>query len=71
MPLSLTGPRWSELRSSYGDTENLVAWLTEMQQDGGLFSERLGDLINEVQHQRGSASGRNVHRDVCRRRSSD
>lgn len=51
MPLSLTDPRWSELRSSYGDTENIVAWLTEAQQAGGLSGARLGDLINEVQHQ--------------------
>jgi hypothetical protein len=51
MPLSLTDPRWSELRSSYGDTDDVVAWLTEAQQDGGLSSERLGDLVNEVQHQ--------------------
>jgi hypothetical protein len=51
MPLSLTDPRWSELRSSYGGTEDVVAWLTEAQQEGGLSSERLGDLINEVQHQ--------------------
>ncbi len=51
MPLSLTDPRWSELQSSYGGTEDVVAWLTEAQQEGGLSSERLGDLINEVQHQ--------------------
>jgi hypothetical protein len=51
MPLSLTDPRWSELRSSYGDTDDVVAWLTEAQRDGGLSSERLGDLVNEVQHQ--------------------
>jgi hypothetical protein len=51
MPLPLTDPRWSELRSSYGDTEDVVAWLTEAQQQGGLSSERLGDVINEVQHQ--------------------
>jgi hypothetical protein len=36
MPLSLTDPQWSELQSSYGGTENVVAWLTEAQQDGGL-----------------------------------
>ncbi|MGA3144224.1 MAG: hypothetical protein ABSF10_14550 [Verrucomicrobiota bacterium] len=29
MPISLTDPRWSELRSSYGDTEDVVAWLTK------------------------------------------
>src|SRR5688572_30387263 len=51
MPLSLTDPRWSELQASYGGTEDVVAWLTEAQQHGGLSSERLGDLINEVQHQ--------------------
>ena len=51
MPLALTDPRWNELRSSYGDTADVVAWLTEAQQEGGLSQERLGDLINEVQHQ--------------------
>ncbi len=56
MPISLTDPRWSELRSSYGDTEDVVAWLTEAQQKGGLSSERLGDLINEVQHQGGTST---------------
>ncbi len=50
MPLSLTDPRWSDLQGSYGGTQNVVAWLSEAQQ-GGLSSERLGDLINEVQHQ--------------------
>ncbi|MCX6894672.1 MAG: hypothetical protein NTZ16_04060 [Verrucomicrobia bacterium] len=51
MPLSLTDSRWNELRSSYGDTEDVVTWLTEAQKEGGLSGERLGDLINEVQHQ--------------------
>ena len=56
MPLSLTDPRWSELRSGYGGTEDVVAWLTEAQQEGGLSSGRLGDLINEVQHQGGTST---------------
>ncbi len=51
MPLQLTDPRWSELRSSYGGTEDTVAWLTEAYDEGGMSRERLGDLINEVQHQ--------------------
>jgi hypothetical protein len=51
MPLSLTDPRWSELRSSYGGTDDVVAWLAEAYQQRGLSGERLGDLINEVQHQ--------------------
>ena len=51
MPFSLTDPRWSELRSSYGSTDDVVAWLVEAHQAGGLSSERLGDLVNEVQHQ--------------------
>ncbi len=55
MPLSLTDSRWSELRSSYGSTDDTVAWLAEAQQAGGLSDERLGDIINEVQHQ-GDAS---------------
>lgn len=50
MPLALTDPRWKKLRSSYGGTEDVVAWLTEAQEHG-LSDERLGDLINEVQHQ--------------------
>jgi hypothetical protein len=50
MPLALTDSRWNDLRSSYGDTADVVAWLTEAQEDG-LSDERLGDVINEVQHQ--------------------
>lgn len=56
MPILLTDPRWNELRSSYGNTEDVVAWLTEAQQECGLSSERLGDLINEVQHQGGTST---------------
>jgi hypothetical protein len=55
MPLALTDPRWSELRSSYDGTEDVVAWLTEAY-ERGLCSERLGDLINEVQHQGGTST---------------
>jgi hypothetical protein len=51
MPLPLTDPRWSELHSSYNGTEDVVAWLTMAYEQGGLSGERLGDLINEVQHQ--------------------
>ena len=51
MPLPLDDPKWNELRSSYGDTTDVVAWLNEAYANGGLSSERLGDLINEVQHQ--------------------
>jgi hypothetical protein len=51
MPLPLTDARWSELHSSYDGTEDIVAWLTEAYAQGRLSSERLGDLINEVQHQ--------------------
>jgi hypothetical protein len=51
MPLSLTDSRWSELRSSYGSADDVVAWLAAAQEAGGLSGERLGDLINEVQHQ--------------------
>jgi L-rhamnose mutarotase len=51
MPLALSDPRWNELRSSYGDTDDVIDWLTEAQEKGGLSRERLGDLINEVQHQ--------------------
>jgi hypothetical protein len=51
MPLPLTDPRWSELHSSYDGTEDVVAWLMEAYAQGGLSSERLGDLINEMQHQ--------------------
>jgi hypothetical protein len=39
------------LHSSYNGTEDVVTWLTEAYEQGGLSSERLGDLINEVQHQ--------------------
>ncbi len=56
MPLPLTDPRWSELRSSYGGTEDVIAWLTEAYDEGGLSGERLGDLMNEVQHQGGTST---------------
>jgi hypothetical protein len=56
MPLPLTDHRWSELQSSYDGTEDVVAWLSEAYQEGSLSSERLGDLINEVQHQGGTST---------------
>lgn len=56
MPLPLTDPRWSELHSSYDGTEDVVAWLAEAYAQGGLSEERLGDLINEVQHQGDSST---------------
>lgn len=56
MPLALTDPRWIELQGSYGDTAKVVAWLQEVQQEGGLSEERLGNLINEVQHQGGTST---------------
>lgn len=56
MPLELTDARWNELRSSYGGTEDIIVWLTEAQQKGGLSNETLGDLINEVQHQGGTST---------------
>lgn len=51
MPLPLADPRWNELQTSYGGAEDVLAWLTEAQKAGSLSDERLGDLINEVQHQ--------------------
>jgi len=51
MPLPLADPRWSELHGCYNGTDDAVAWLTEAYEQGGLSDERLGDLINEVQHQ--------------------
>lgn len=56
MPLLLTDHRWSELRSSYGDTQDVVVWLTEAEQKGRLSDEQLGDIINEVQHQGGTST---------------
>ena len=56
MPLPLSDPRWRELHTSYNGTEDVVAWLTEAYAQGGLSSERLGDIINEVQHQGGTCS---------------
>lgn len=56
MPLALDDPRWNELQGSYGDTSDVVAWLTEAQREGGLSDERLGDLINEVKHQGDSST---------------
>src|SRR5690349_5945673 len=55
MPLALTDPRWSDLRTSYGDTADVVTWLTEAQQTG-LSLDQLGKLINEVQHQGGTST---------------
>jgi hypothetical protein len=43
------------LRTSYGETADVVAWLVEAQR-GGLSNERLGKLINEVQHQGGTST---------------
>lgn len=51
MPLSLTDSRWYDLLASYGSTQDVVAWLKEAYESGSLSDERLGDLINEVQHQ--------------------
>jgi len=39
------------LRSSYDGTEEVVTWLAEAYEQGGLSRDRLGDLVNEVQHQ--------------------
>ena len=55
MPLALTDPRWEDLRSSYGDTKDTVAILTQAYQEG-LSSESLGNLVNEVQHQGDTSS---------------
>jgi hypothetical protein len=44
------------LRSSYDGTEDVVTWLTEAYEQGGFSGERLGDLINEVQHQGGTST---------------
>jgi hypothetical protein len=55
MPLDLNDPRWRELQASYGNTDNVVAWLSEAIEAQSLSGERLGDLINEVAHQ-GDAS---------------
>lgn len=56
MSLSLTDPRWRELRSSYNGTGNVVMWLAEAHDTGGLSDERLGQIINEVQHQGGTST---------------
>ena len=56
MPLALTDPRWNELQSSYGGTADIITWLSEAQQERGLSDERLGDLINEIQHQGGTST---------------
>lgn len=51
MPLALDDPEWKKLETSYGGTSDVVNWLAEAYQTGRLTGERLGDLINEVQHQ--------------------
>ena len=50
MLLALSDPRWNDLEGSYGGTGDIVSWLTGAYSKG-LTDERLGDLINEVQHQ--------------------
>jgi hypothetical protein len=55
MPLALTDPRWSALHTSYGETGDVVAWLTEAH-ERGLPEDRLGELINEVTHQGGTST---------------
>jgi hypothetical protein len=56
MALPLTDHRWTELRSSYDGIKDIVTWLTEAYQEGGLSNDRLGDLVNEVQHQGGTST---------------
>jgi len=51
MPLALNDPRWNELQSSYGSTSDVVTWLSEVYESGKLSDDRLGDIINEIQHQ--------------------
>jgi hypothetical protein len=36
MALALFDPRWNELRSNYGETNKIVAWLEQAQKEGGL-----------------------------------
>lgn len=56
MPLPLSDSRWSELHSSYNGTNDVVAWLIEAYERGGLSEQRLGEIINEVQHQGGTST---------------
>ena len=56
MPLSFDDPRWGELRTSYNGTNDVIAWLKEAYETGILTGERIGDLINEVQHQGDTSS---------------
>ena len=41
MPLPHADPRWNQLLGSYGDTEDIVAWLSEAYEQGG-FSDEWG-----------------------------
>ena len=56
MPLPLSDPRWNQLLGSYGDTEDIVSWLSDAYEQGGFADDRLGDLINEIQHQDGTST---------------
>jgi hypothetical protein len=67
MPLALTDPRWNELRTSYGSTKDVVAWLAEAEREGAVSDERLGDLINEVQHQGGTSTAMYASRPILSR----
>jgi hypothetical protein len=56
MALPLKDARWSQLRSSYGGIGDVVSWLAEAYGEKGLPEGRLGDIINEVQHQGGTST---------------
>ncbi len=56
MPLSLNDPRWAQLSGSYGNTKDIVAWLSDAYAGGGMSEERLGELVNEVQRQGGTST---------------
>jgi uncharacterized protein DUF6940 len=51
MPLDPKDARWSDLPGSYGDSRDVVAWISEAVKARSLSGVRLGDLINEVGHQ--------------------
>jgi hypothetical protein len=51
MPLALDDPRWNALTTPYGLTGDDVREWLRTAYAGGMNSELLGNIINEVQHQ--------------------
>ena len=57
MPLPLTDRQWSHVTEQATTARrNIITWLSEAYAAGRFSGDRLGDLINEVQHQGGTST---------------